>query len=56
MLTSDKEEKHVILPTTLNLVVSGGKLRIYALLNPLEIFCKFAPSGGYKEFAVVCFA
>ena len=38
VLTSVKEEKHVIIHTTLNLVVKGGKHRIYTLLNPLEIF------------------
>ena len=56
VLTSVKEEKHVILPTTLNFVVRRGKLGIYTLLNPPRIFWKFAPSGGYKECAVVCFA
>ena len=38
VLTSVKEEKHGIIPTTLNFVVRVGKLRIYNLLNPLEIF------------------
>ena len=38
VLNSVKEEKHIILPTTLNFVVRRGKLRIYTLLNPLEIF------------------
>ena len=57
MLTSDKEEKHAILPTTLNFAVRRGKLRIYTLPNPPEVFWKFAsPDGGYKEWAVVCFA
>ena len=52
VLTSVKEGKHVIVPTTLNFVVRRGKLRIYTVLNPPEIFWKFAPSGGYKECAV----
>ena len=56
VLTSDKEEKHIILPTTLNFVVRKGKLKSYTLQNPPEVFWKFAPSGGYKECAVVCFA
>ena len=38
VLTSDKEEKHVILPTTLNFDVRRGKLRIYTLQNPPEVF------------------
>ena len=53
MLTLDKEEKHATLPTTLN---SRGKLWIYTLQNPSEVFWKCAPPEGYKEFAVVCFA
>ena len=56
VLTSDKEEKHVILPITLNFAVRRGKLKIYTLQNPSEVFWKFSPSKGYKEFAVVCFA
>ena len=56
MLTSDKEEKHIILPTTLIFAVRRGKLRIYTLKNRPELFWKFAPSGGYNECAVVCFA
>ena len=31
VLTSDKEENHVVLPTTLNFVVRRGKLRSYTL-------------------------
>ena len=38
VLTSDEEEKHVILPTTLNFVVRRGKLRRYTLKNPAEVF------------------
>ena len=56
MLTSDKEEKHLILPATLNFAVKRGKLRIYTLQNPPEVSWKFSPSGGYKECAVVCFS
>ena len=56
VLTSDKEEKHGILPTTLNFVVRRGKLRSYILQKTPEVFWKFAPSGGYKKCAVVCFA
>ena len=37
VLTSDKEEKHFILPTTLNFV-RRGKLRHYTLQNPPEVF------------------
>ena len=35
VLTSDKEEKRMILPTTLNFTVRRDKLRIYTLQNPL---------------------
>ena len=38
VLTSDKEEKHVILPTTFNFVVRRGKLRSYTLQTPPEVF------------------
>ena len=38
VLTSVKEEKHVILPTTLNFVLKKGKLRIYTLQNTPEVF------------------
>ena len=38
VVTSDKEEKHVILPTTLNFPVRSGKLRIYTLQNSPEVF------------------
>ena len=38
VLTSIKEEKHVILPTTLNFVGRRGILRILTLLNPPAIF------------------
>jgi hypothetical protein len=34
VLTSDKEEKHNILPTTLNFAVRMGRLCIYTLQNP----------------------
>ena len=37
VLTSDKEEKHIILPTSLNLALRGGKLRIKALQNTLKV-------------------
>ena len=53
--TLDKEEKHGILPTTLNFAVRRGTLRIYTLQNPPEVFWKFAPPGGYKECAAICF-
>ena len=56
MLTSDKEEKYVILPTTLNFAVKMGKLRIYTLKNPSEVSWKFAPPEGYTEYALVWFA
>ena len=56
VLTSDKEEKRMILPTTLNFTVRRDKLRIYTLQNPPEVFSKFAPSGGYTECAVMSFA
>ena len=55
-LTSVKEENHVILPTTLNFAVRRGKLWIYTIQNPSEVFWKFSPPEGYKECAVVCFA
>ena len=55
VLTSDKEEKHAILPTTLNFAVRRGKLRISTLLTPSEVFCKFSPPEGYKKYAVVSF-
>ena len=38
VLTSDKEEKHVFLPTALNFVVRRGKLGGYTLQNPKEVF------------------
>ena len=38
VLTSVKEEKHIILPATAYCVVRWGKLRIYTLLNPPEMF------------------
>ena len=38
VLTSGKEEKHVILPITLNFVVQRGKLRSYTLQNPPDVF------------------
>ena len=38
VLTSDKEKKYVILPSTLNFAVRRGKLRIYTLQNPSEVF------------------
>ena len=38
VLTSDKEENHVILHTTLNFIVRKGKLRRYTLQNPPEAF------------------
>ena len=38
VLTSDKEEKHVILPTTIDFVVRRGKLRSYTLQNSPEVF------------------
>ena len=56
VLISDKEEKHVILPTILNFDVRRGKLRIYTFQNPSDVFWKFAPPEVYKECAVVCFA
>ena len=37
VLTSVKEEKHDIFPTTFNFVMRRGKLRIYTLLNPRDI-------------------
>ena len=42
VVTSVKEEKQIILHTTLNIAVRRGKLRTYTLQNTL----KFAPSGG----------
>ena len=56
VLTSDKVEKHIILPTTLNFAVRRGKIGIYTLNNRSEVFCKFSPPEGYKEYAVVSFA
>ena len=56
MLTSDMEEKHVILATTLNFAVRRGILGIYTLPNPPDVFLKFAPPEAYNECAVVCFA
>ena len=38
VLTSDKKEKHVILPTTVNFAVRRGKIRIYTPQNHPEIF------------------
>ena len=46
MLTSDKEEKHVILPTTLTIAVRTGKLRIYTLQNPSEVFNRPGVAGA----------
>ena len=43
VLTSDKDEKHVILTTTTNFAVRRDKLKFYTLQNPLEVFLKFAP-------------
>ena len=56
VLTSAKEGKHVILPTSLNFALRMGKLRIYTLQNTPEVLLKLTPSGGYKKCAVVCFA
>ena len=56
VLTSDKEQKHIILPTTFNFVVRRGNLRSYTLQNPPEVFWMFSPCKGYKECAAVCFA
>ena len=56
VLTSVREKKYVILPNTLNFVVRRGKLKSYTLSNPPEVFWKFARSGGYREWAVACFA
>ena len=36
--TSIKEEKHTLLPTTLNFDTKSGKLRIYTLPKPPEVF------------------
>ena len=55
VLTSVKEEKNNISPSTLNIYVRRGKLRIYILHKPPEVFGKLAPSGGYKECAAVHF-
>ena len=53
VLTSVKEEKHIILQNTLNIAVRRGKLWTYTLQNTPKVFSKFAPSGlqtgGYKE-------
>ena len=38
VLTSDKEEKSVFMPTTLNFAVRRSKLRIYTLQKVPEIF------------------
>ena len=46
VLTSGKEEKYVICPSTLNCAVRVGKLRIYTVQNPPEILLKLAPPGG----------
>ena len=43
VLTSGKEEKYVIYPSTLNCAVRVGKLRIYIVQNPPEILLKLAP-------------
>ena len=56
VLTSNKEQKDVTSPRTLNLTVRRGKLGIYTLQNMLEVFWKLAPLGVNKEGAVVCFA
>ena len=56
MLISDKEEKYGSFPTTLNFAVRSGKPKVYTLQNHFEVFRKFAPPGGYKECAKVCFA
>ena len=37
VLTSDKEEEHIILPTTLIFVVKRGKLKRFTLQNPPEV-------------------
>ena len=55
VLISYMEEIHIILPTTLKSAVRKGKLRISAHQNPSEVFRKFAPPGGYKECAAICF-
>ena len=55
MLTSVKEEQNIISPSTPNFSVRKGKLRIYTLRNPAEVFWKLAPYGGYKEYAAVRF-
>ena len=56
MLTSVKEDKHIILHTTFNIAVRRGKLRTYTLQNTPKVLLKFAPSGGYKECAVSWFS
>ena len=38
VLTRDKAEKQVILPTILNSAVRWGKLCIYTLQNPSDVF------------------
>ena len=38
VLTSDKGEKHVIFPTTLNFALWRGDLWGYTLQNPPEVF------------------
>ena len=37
VLTSDKEKKYVVLPTTLSFAMRRGKLRIYTLQTPPEV-------------------
>ena len=55
-LTSVKEGNFVFLPPTLNSSVRRGKLGIYTFQKTPEVFCKFAPPGGYKECGVVYYA
>ena len=46
VLTSGKEEKYIIFPSTLNGAEGVGKLWIYTIHNPSEILLKLAPPGG----------
>ena len=55
VLTSVKEEKDVICPSTLNFAMRKGKLRIYIVQNLPDISWKLAPFWGYKECGVVSF-
>ena len=52
VLTSEKEEKYVTIPTTFHFAVRRGKLRMYTIQNSPE----FAPPAGYKECAVIGFS